>query len=405
MASAEQSIVQEQAHLLIVDDEIVILDMLKLVLQKSGYLVSCAENTAEAFRLLEQEACDVILTDVMMPGEDGISFLGRVHRSWPELPVIVMTGNAQLQMAINAIKNGAFDFIHKPLDFEYLHKVVARAVKYSALQRMEMSYRTELEETVARRTAELTKAMTELDFARSALLKGATDKSEFMATISHEMRTPMNGVVGALDLLAEAGLDGVRSEYLDMARRSADSMVALINHLLTFDGGAGHVAGAARYDLIDLIADLTSLVENIQPDFARKGLSLNVQLSAEIPHKIWMDRLCFNRLLGILLGNALKFTEQGGATLAASLLHSPDNDVQLCIKVSDSGIGIPTGMLERIFEPFVQGDGPGGHLREGAGLGLAIARQNALLLNGRLWADHVEGGGSSFTFVTNVITP
>jgi signal transduction histidine kinase len=405
MTSEEKSIEQVLPHLLVVDDELNIRQMLTLVLQKSGYHVSCAENASEAFNLLEQSTFSAILSDVMMPGEDGISFLGRVHQSWPDLPVILMTGFAQLQMAINAIKNGAFDFIHKPFDFEYLRKIVDRAVNYTELLLMEKNYRLELEKTVARRTEALTKAMAELDFARAALLKCANDKSNFMANISHEMRTPMNCVVGSLDLLAEEGVDGVKAEYLAMARQSADNMVVLINQLLTFGGGAGQVAGTARYDLIDLVSDLKSITANLQPEFARKGLFLTLQIANDIPRQAWTDKECLNRLLGILLGNALKFTEKGGVTIDVSLGRSSTGNAQFCFDICDSGVGIPDGMLERIFEPFVQGDGSFTRRHDGAGLGLAIARQNALLLNGILWAEHVSGGGSSFKFTIDVITP
>jgi len=405
MTTDVQTIQSDQPHLLVVDDEIEIRQVLALVLAKSGYRVSCAENTAEAFGLLEQESCDAIITDVMMPGEDGISFLGRVHHSWPDLPVILMTGYAQLQMAINAIKNGAFDFIHKPFDIEYLCKVIKRAVNYSTLLKMEKNYRAELELTVARRTEELTRAMSELDFARSALLKSATEKSEFMANISHEMRTPMNGVIGALDLMADEGVSGINAEYLAMARHSAENMVSLINQLLTFGGGAGHASGSARYDLIDLVADLKSLVSGFSKDFDRKGLQLDLQIALDVPRQVWTDKDCLNRLLGILLGNSLKFTEKGGVTVDVTLRHVSGRDDLLCISVNDSGIGIPKGMLERIFEPFVQGDGTLTRRHDGAGLGLAIARQNALLLNGTLWAEHLPTGGSSFKLTFNVLTP
>ncbi|MDD5286251.1 MAG: response regulator [Desulfuromonadaceae bacterium] len=394
-----------EPRVLIVDDEADICKMVAICLNKSGFQVDCAENAKEAHELLQQESYDAIVTDVMMPGEDGVAFLGRVHQTWPDLPVIMMTGHAQLQMAVNAIKNGAFDFVHKPFDFDYMRKIVDRAVNYSKLQRMEKNYRAELEETVASRTTELKEAVTELDFARSALLKSANDKSNFMANISHEMRTPMNGVVGALDLLAEGGLSGIQAEYLAMARQSADNMVTMINQLLTFNQGFGPGGGAARYDLIDLTALLNNLIADQQGDFARKGLSLTLNISADVPHRIWTDREQLSRLLEILLGNALKFSDLGGVTLDASRLDSENEGSLLLFSVTDNGVGIPEGMLERIFEPFVQGDGTFTRRHGGAGLGLSIARQIALLLNGRLWAEHVPGGGSSFKFSMEILAP
>jgi len=405
MPETTQPVEQQMPHILIVDDEPGICQMLSLCFQKNSFRVTCAGNAAEAFTLLVSGQFDVIISDVMMPGEDGIAFLGRVHNSWPDIPVVLMTGHAQLQMAVHAIKNGAFDFVNKPFDFDYLHKIVERAVDYSRLQRMEKNYRAELEETVARRTAELKESMAELDFARTALQQAATDKSTFMSTVSHEMRTPMNGVIGSLDLLSEEGLNGVASEYLCMARQSADNMVALINQLLSFSSLNVQGGGALHHDLVDLPSTLQSIVAGQQPLFIRKGLVLSLQIADDLPRRIWTDREKLCRLFEILLGNALKFTAHGTVTLAASRTCSDGDGESLYCTVTDSGVGIPEGMLERIFEPFVQGDGSFTRRHEGVGLGLAIARQNTLLLNGHLWAEHVPGGGSRFNVTLKISTP
>ncbi|MDD2309862.1 MAG: response regulator [Desulfuromonadaceae bacterium] len=392
-------------HVLVVDDEPQIHQMISLCLQKSGFRVSCAENVAEACKVLVVEQVDAVVSDVMMPGEDGISFLGRVHESWPEIPVILMTGHAQLQMAVNAIKNGAFDFVYKPFDFDYLRKIVLRAVNYSNLQRIEKNYRVELEETVARRTAELKASMAELDFARTALQQAAADKSAFMSNISHEMRTPMNGVIGSFELLADEDLSGKASEYLSMARQSAESMMVLINQLLSFNTLNLQGGGTFYHDLIDLRYTLQSLVAGQQPDFNRKGLALSLQIAEDLPLQIWTDREKFCRLFEILLGNALKFTDHGAVSLdACRTCSDEEGDILLCT-ITDSGVGIPDGMLERIFEPFVQGDASLSRRFGGVGLGLSIALQNASLLNGRVRAEHVPGGGSRFTVSIKINTP
>jgi len=405
MTEPTQNAEQPMPHILVVDDEPQIRQMISLCLQKSSFRVSCAENVAEACKMLVVEQFDAIISDVMMPGEDGISFLGRVHNSWPEIPVILMTGHAQLQMAVNAIKNGAFDFVYKPFDFDYLRKIVLRAVNYSNLQRLEKNYRAELEETVAQRTAERKASMVERDFARTELQQAAADKSIFMSNVSHEMRTPMDGVIGSLDLLADAGLTGAASEYLSMARQSAESMMVLINQLLSFNALNIKGGGTFCHDLIDLRLTLQSLVVEQRPLFVRKGLALSLLLAEDLPHQIWTDREKFCRLFEILLGNALKFTGHGTVSLeACRSCTDEDGDLLLCT-VTDSGVGIPDGMLERIFEPFVQGDASFSRRFEGVGMGLSIARQNASLLNGRVWAEHVPVGGSRFTASIKINTP
>lgn len=169
---------QDVTRLLVIDDEADILHVITLSMKESGISVSCARNTEIAYRLLKEEQYDAIITDVMMPGEDGISFLARVHLEYPETPVILMTGHAQLQMALDAIKNGAFDFIQKPFDFELLDKVIGRAVTFSKLQRAEKCRRAELEEALAARTAELENTRVKLDFAHARILKAVSAKTE-----------------------------------------------------------------------------------------------------------------------------------------------------------------------------------------------------------------------------------
>lgn len=404
MSESLQSTEQLLPHILVVDDEPEIRQMITLCFNNS-FRVTSADNVPDACKALVLDQFDAIISDVMMPGEDGIAFLGRVHESWPEIPVILMTGHAQLEMAVNAIKNGAFDFVYKPFDFDHLRKIVMRAVNYRNLQRMEKNYLIELEETVAQRTAELKESIIELDYTRTALQQAATDKSTFMSTISHEMRTPMNGVIGSLDLLAEEGLSGVSAEYLAMARQSADSMVELIDQLLSFNSRNVQGGSTSHHDLVNLRTTLPALILDMQPLYTRKGLSLSLHIADDVPHQVWSDREKLCRLFEILLGNALKFTERGAVSLAVSRGSSDDGSESLLCTVTDSGIGIPDGMLEQIFEPFVQGDGSLTRRHEGVGLGLAIARQNALLLGGHIFAEHVPDGGSSFTVVLKIITP
>ncbi len=382
-------------HILVIDDEQDILRIVTLCLEQSGYDVSTANSAEEAYCLISNFEFDAILTDVMMPGEDGISFLARIHQILPDVPVIIMTGFAQLQMAVNAIKNGAFDFIHKPFDFEYLRQVMRKAVTFSSLRSMERNYRVELEEAVDRRTVELERALAQLDATRASLLKAANDKTEFMTKMTHELRTPMNGVIGALDLLADADLQGSQQEYLCLARQAADNMVELVDRLLSFSSGVGR-GPTVFQDLLDLPGAIESVAAVHRPQFAAKGLSFDVQMAPGVPPCIRCDKEQFTRMLDILLGNALKFTEKGGVGLDISLERIEEHHALIQVCVSDSGIGIPHDMIERVFDPFIQGDGSLRRRYGGAGLGLSIARQIAVLFNGDIRAESTPGEGSRF---------
>ncbi|HEY3309891.1 MAG TPA: ATP-binding protein [Desulfuromonadaceae bacterium] len=383
-------------HILVIDDEEDILRLIKIGLeQQSGYDVSTTISTEEAYCLISNFEFDVIMTDVMMPGEDGISFLAKVHQILPDVPIIVMTGFAQLQMAVNAIKNGAFEFIHKPFDLIYLRQVIRKAVTYASLRRMEKDYRIELEQAVTHRTDELKHALAQLEAMRATVLKASSDKTEFLTTITHEMRTPMNGIIGALDLLADADLSGSQLEYLCLARQSADNMMELVDRVLSFSSGVGR-GHTASQELTDLPNAIESVAAAHHPHFTEKGLSFEVRLAPSMPRCIRCDSKQLTRLLDILLSNALKFTEKGGAALEVSLERIEEHHALICVSVSDSGIGIRPEMIEHVFDPFIQEDASLNRRFGGAGLGLSIARQITALFNGEIWAESTPGEGSRF---------
>jgi len=388
---------EKAPNILILDDEEAIRRMVALYLVKCGYHVSTASCSSEAYQLIDETGFDAIVTDVSMPGEDGISFLGNVHQRWPDIPVIIMTGYAKLQTTIDAIKNGAFDFIQKPFDPGYLARVIAKAVEFSRLRKLERNYRVELEQMVAIRTVQLKQALGELEAARSSLLRGATEKNQFMSTISHEMRTPMNGVIGALDLLTDHDLSGIQREYALLARQAADTMMELVDRMISLATGLRQPS--ADQNAVTLLPPLLEeLVNSYNPRCSRKGLALDVHLDPELPGGIRCDGELLKRLLDILLGNALKFTDKGFIRLGATLESCDEQNVTIQFEVSDSGNGIPADMHERIFEPFTQVDGSTTRRHEGAGLGLSIARQIALLLNGNIRVESRPGEGSTFHF-------
>lgn len=385
--------IEKKQHILVIDDEEGIRQTVRMFLEQVGYRVSTVATTEAAWCLVGTEEPDMILCDVMMPGEDGLSFLAKLHQQLPDVPVVIMTGYARLQTAIDAITHGAFDFIQKPFDFSYLRMVVSRGLEYSGLRRMEKNYRAELENTVALRTDELKKAMAQLEASSTLLLKAANEKREFMTTITHEMRTPMNGVIGALDVLEDSDLSGMQREFVLIARQAADNMVTLINQLLSFAAFSGSGTAASR-ELIQLPDMLETLADTHRPRFTAKGIAFKLQTAPNTPSVIRCDGTQLAQLLTIVLDNALKFTDRGEVRL--EIWPERNGEIHFC--VTDSGIGIPKKMLERIFEPFTQADGSITRRYGGTGLGLSIARQVAQLLGGRLWAESTLGEGSSFHF-------
>lgn len=389
------------ASILVVEDDEPVRRLVVALIERGGYLVESASDASEALAKAASREYDAVVTDVMMPEMDGIALLGRLHDSMPDLPVIIMTGHAHLQMAVDAIKKGAFDLLEKPIDMEMLMRALRKGVTFSRLKRLQKEYHDQLQRDLREKTARLQDAMRELDRLRNVHMEALQEKSRFMACVTHEMRTPMNGVIGALELLAETPLDPEQSRYLSMARTSAESMVALVDEILSFDGDAAD--RSISLEPVDPRVFFTRIRSRFHGRFSVRGIQLDLRLAPGLPSPLVIDPARLSRIMEILCDNALKFTERGRVEIDVSL-REEEGELMLFIMVSDTGCGVPHGMEESIFEPFVQAEDALTRSQGGAGLGLAIARQNAIILGGRLWMEHREGGGSRFCLVVPAMT-
>lgn len=227
-------------------------------------------------------------------------------------------------------------------------------------------------------------------------------KSEFLANISHEVRTPMTAILGHVDLLAEklAGngrsteADGV-AESLAIIRRSGEHLLEMLNDILDL---AKVEAGKLKVERIDfslvrLIGEIRTLME---VRTVQKGLSLSIELPDHVPDRIVTDPMRLKQILLNLLGNAIKFTDQGVIRIVVDFNIADAGSGILTIEVIDTGIGMSKDELERVFEPFVQADTSTARRFGGTGLGLAICRRLALLLGGEISAESQPGQGSTF---------
>ena len=180
--SAEPGTHQSRSTVLVVDDDPYVLDSLSLMLREYGYAVAIEKSAAAAVALLERNEVDVVLTDIKMPGMSGIDLLGKIHALDPELPVILMTGYPDLDVAVDGIKRGAFDFISKPYKYESLLHAIEKAVRHRRLIELEKNYKSVLEETVRRKTKDLADALTMVKGMSIELVKRLTAVAEYRDT-------------------------------------------------------------------------------------------------------------------------------------------------------------------------------------------------------------------------------
>jgi two-component system, sensor histidine kinase and response regulator len=223
-------------------------------------------------------------------------------------------------------------------------------------------------------------------------------KSEFLANISHELRTPMNAILGMTDLALEEDLAPMVRDYLETGHDSARTLLYLLNDVLDFSR-----MEAGRFELnpapFDLRQILDETIRIVSLRAHEKGLELAYDLPANVPTALFGDGGRLRQVIMNLVGNAVKFTEQGEVLVAVHCVDRRDGQVCLQFEVSDTGIGISAADQEQIFAPFTQVDASTTRRHTGSGLGLTICREIVDLMQGRLWVDSEPDRGSCFSFL------
>ncbi len=264
---------------------------------------------------------------------------------------------------------------------------------YRVLRRRRLAkaaYTERLEAEVQQRTAEISERNEELRVLAEA-------KGEFVARMSHELRTPMNGVLGMSELLLRTRLDAKQTRLAATIKRSAGSLLGIINDILDFAK-----IEASRLTLERIPFDIEQLadecVEALAVEAQRKGVEMLCDTPSEAMPRVLGDPLRVRQILANLLGNALKFTERGEIVLRLRIDDREADTLQLCLEVVDTGVGIRPENIERIFESFAQESTATSRLFGGSGLGLSIMRELAELMGGRISVESVPGVGSRFSF-------
>jgi PAS domain S-box-containing protein len=222
-------------------------------------------------------------------------------------------------------------------------------------------------------------------------------KSEFLANMSHEVRTPMNGIIGMTELVLESELTPEQRADLGLVKASADALLSIVDDILDFSK-----IEAGKLDIEDVPFDLRQMVEDSVRVMAlrarQKGLALRCDLPAGLPRNMRGDPGRLRQVLINLIGNAVKFTSEGGITVALALGREDDERCEIAFSVSDTGIGVPQEKQKLIFEAFAQVDGSTTREYGGTGLGLTICRRLVILMQGQIGVRSEPGQGSTFSF-------
>lgn len=370
---------------LVVDDDPMIRQLLNEALTMEGYQATTAEDGEKALQALEKHAVDVIITDLSMPGMNGLELIRRTNIDHPHVPKIIITGAGTLENAIEAIRIGAYDYIRKPLNLGELWIVLDRAVKNRSLVLSNLKYQQQLQESNQRLEQRVKERTDEL-------VRSMRMKDDFLSHLSHEILTPLAPLKGYLSIMHQNLADSETvAESLDAARKEAARLHQLLEGLINLSRLVTGETGLMKMST-DLNSCIEKIMESEREKADRKELVLTATLDRELPC-FQADASKIEQVVTSLLSNAIKFSETGGTVTLSSFRRGK----QVILQVSDSGIGIPLAEQTRVFDAFYQVDGSTRRKHGGIGIGLSLARKLVELHGGGIDLESTTGNGTTVT--------
>jgi two-component system sensor histidine kinase/response regulator len=368
--------------ILVIDDEPGIREGCRRALVPQGYAVQTAENGEEGMKLVLSDGFDLALIDVMMPGTSGLELISMIHGHDPDTVCIIITGYATVELAVSAIKQGAYDFLTKPFTTDDLLLVVNQG-----LERRQLTLETRRLQSIeveAQRLAAEKARLEELDRAKVAFIHLAT----------HELQAPISAILTYLDLMLNGYIPvEEQRETLERIQERAKELLSLDADLLEF-GRLKEIQATIQPKPLQLEEVLQKVLEQLAVEAQEKDLAIQLEIASGLPpvclaadqaRSVWTN----------LITNAIKYTPAGGELH----IRIAQEAVQVLGQVSDTGIGIPDDAKTSLFSEFFRAKNAKALNIPGTGLGLAIVKQIIEKAGGKIWVESQVDQGSTFSFV------
>lgn len=372
--------------ILVVDDEESLRTLLANALSRAGFSLTQAEHAEAAMEFLETRSFDLVISDIAMPGMDGVELMKQIKSRTPQTDVIIMTGYGSEYSYVDIMDAGASDYLTKPFN---LNSIIARINRIAR----EKNNLINLKKT----NQELCMAIERANILAREAKEASKAKTFFLASMSHEIRTPLNGIVGYTDMLMDTPLNDEQKSFLKHARFSCDALLSVVNDILDFSK-----VEAGRLQLENMEFDPEVLcfdaIDMVRTKVDESAVELIVSVADSVPGLVTGDPHRFRQVLLNLLGNAVKFTRKGMIKLGLDSKLKESGLCCLTVSIKDSGIGIAQDQQDKIFKPFIQSEDDITNRYGGTGLGLAISKNIAHKMQGDIWVESMKGEGATFYF-------
>ncbi|MEY2632742.1 MAG: hypothetical protein RIR00_1396 [Pseudomonadota bacterium] len=383
----------QQARILAIDDTPVNLKTLVAALS-AEYELQIATSGQEGLAYASASPPDLILLDVMMPEMDGYEVCRRLKAdaATRDIPVIFITALVEDGSEVQGLELGAVDYLTKPINVPIAKRRIHNQLERELLRKEIETHRNQLEDLVQARTLDLS-------IAKEAAESANRLKAAILANISHEFRTPMNGILGMVGMAKRRAEDPRIVDYLGKAEKAANQLLVTLTSFLDLALAESRQLALEKSPF--RVADIVhGAIAHNAAELKGKALTLEFRDSTQdFPQtgKLIGDPRRIQQVLNELIGNAIKFSEKGRISVSTQVGNDPCGKLWFSFQISDEGIGIPAEWHRKIFEPFTQGDASSTRSHGGSGIGLALCNQLVRRMGGEIAVDSEPGLGATFT--------